>query len=285
MAMSATWKEGRQVSSDARSGSSGRGDQETGAVERELWCRLKQQGDREARDALITRFLPLARGLAKRHQTTGVPFEDLIQVANVGLIAAVDRFEPERNLAFATFAVPVIRGELKRELDRSGWAVRTPRQLRQLMQRMRRSKEALTGRLGRAPTAEELAAHGDLSVEEVREAHQVELALLSQTQYLGRRSSGRTRDEVDRGVDERFGRVEDVSTIARAYATLSPRERKVLRLSVVEELPQHEIAIELGVSQRQVSRILRQALERMHRVARKSTTSGRLDMDGSSASL
>ena len=190
------------------------------------------------------------------------------------MISAVDGFDPERDIAFSTYAVPVIRGELRRELDRSGWAVRTPRQLRQLMQRMRRSREALTGRLGRDPTAEELAAHGDLSVEEIREARQVELALLSQTQYLGRRSSGRTRSEVDRGVDERFARVDDVSTIARAYAVLSPRERKVLRLSVVDELPQHQIASELGVSQRQVSRILRKSLERMQRVAAKSPPTG-----------
>lgn len=244
-----------------------------GPIERELWRRCKDECDQTARDALITRYLPLARGLARRHQTTGVPFEDLVQVANVGLISAVDGFDPEREIAFSTYAVPVIRGELKSELDRSGWAVRTPRQLRLLMQRMRRSREALTGRLGRVPTTEELATHGDLSVDEVREAHQVELALLSQTQYLGRRSSGRTRDEVDRGVDERFGQVDDVSTLARAYATLSPRERKALHLSVVEELPQHEIATELGVSQRQVSRILRQALERMQRVAKKSAAS------------
>jgi RNA polymerase sigma-B factor len=242
-------------------------------VERELWRRFKQERDQAARDALITRYLPLARGLARRHQTTGVAFEDLVQVANVGLISAVDRFDPDRDIAFSTYAVPVIRGELNRELERSGWAVRTPRQLRQLMQRMRRSRESLTGRLGRAPTAKELAAHGHLSVDEVREAHQVELALLSQTQYLGRRSSGRTRDEVDRGVDERFGQVDDVSTIARAYATLTPRERRALHLSIVEELPQHEIASELGVSQRQVSRILRQALERMQRVAKKSAPS------------
>ena len=258
------------MSSDGRSGSTSRDTDPSGPVEHELWRRLKLERDQSARDALITRYLSLARGLAKRHQTTGVPFEDLVQVANVGLISAVDRFEPQRGIAFSTYAVPVIRGELKRELDRSGWAVRTPRQLRLLMQRMRRSRDSLTGRLGRAPTSEELAAHGDLSVDEVREAFQVELALLSHTQYLGRRSSGRTKDEVDRGVDERFGRVEDVSTLARAYAALSPRERTVLRLSVIEELPQHEIAAELGISQRQVSRILRQSLERMQQVAKKS---------------
>jgi RNA polymerase sigma-B factor len=245
-----------------------------GAIERELWRRFKQNRDPTARDALITRYLPLARSQAKRHQTTGVPFEDLVQVANLGLISAVDRFEPGRDLAFSTYAVPVIRGELKRELDRSGWAVRTPRPLRQLMQRMRRSRESLTGRLGRDPTAAELEAHGDLSADEVHQAQQVELALLSQTEYLGRRSSGRTRDEVDRGVDEGFGQVDDVSTIARAYATLSPQEQRALHLSVIDELPQHEIATELGISQRQVSRILRKSLERLQKVAKKSAATG-----------
>jgi RNA polymerase sigma-B factor len=237
-------------------------------VERELWRRLKVEEDGVARDALITRYLPLARAQARRHQTVGVPFEDLVQVANVGLIAAVDRFDPERGVAFTTFAVPAIDGELKRELDRSGWAVRTPRGLQQLMQRVRRSSEALTGRLGRDPTPEELAAESELSLEEVHEAKRVEMALLSKTEFLGRRASGRGRDDVEKGVDEGFAQVEDTSTISRAYATLSAQQRRVLHLSVVEELPQHQIADRLGVSQRQVSRILSTALDRMQLVAR-----------------
>jgi RNA polymerase sigma-B factor len=219
---------------------------------------------------LITRFLPLARRLAKRHQTTGVPLEDLVQVANVGLIAAVDRFDPGRDVAFSTYAVPVIRGELKRELDRSGWAVRTPRQLRQLMQRMRRSRESLTGRLGRAPSTAELADECSLSPAEVRQALEVELALLSHTEYLGRRAGGRGRDEVEKGVDDGYEQIDEASALARALATLSPQQRRALHLSFVEERPQHEIAAELDISQRQVSRILRGALERMQRVATKS---------------
>ena len=239
-----------------------------------MWRRLTQDRDRGARDALITRYLPLARRLAKRHQTTGVPLEDLVQVANVGLVAAVDRFDPGRGVAFSSFAVPVIQGELKRELEKSGWAVRTPRQLQQLMQRVRRSSEALTGRLGRSPAIAELAAESGLSIEEVREARRVELALLSQTEYLGRRAGGRRREDVERGVDERYDRIDEASTIARALAALTPQQRQVLHLSFIEERPQHEIADEIGVSQRQVSRIMRKAMERMQRVAGKGQAAG-----------
>jgi RNA polymerase sigma-B factor len=247
------------------------GEPDPGA-ERELWRRFEAQGDGTAREALIARYLPLARGEARRHQTGGVAFEDLVQVANLGLIAAVDRFDPRRGVAFSTFAVPLIRGELKRELDQSGWAVRTPRPLQQMMQRMRRSSEALTGRLGRDPTTEEVAADAALSPEEVRDAKQVELALLSRTEYLGRRTSGRRREDVEEGIDEGYALVDDASTLARAYATLSAQQRQVLRLSVVEELPQKEIAARLDVSQRQVSRILHRALERMQLVAKMSAS-------------
>ncbi len=237
--------------------------------EAQLWRAFKEDGDLRAREALINRFLPLARGQAKRHRATGVSLEDLVQVANLGLVGAVDRFDPGRGVAFSTFAVPVIQGELKRELEKSGWAVRTPRQLQQLMQRVRRSSEALTGRLGRAPAIAELAAEGGLSIEEVREARRVELALLSRTEYLGRRAGGRRREDVERGLDQRYDRVDEVSTIARALAALTPQQRQVLRLSFLEEWPQHEIADEIGVSQRQVSRIMHKAMERMQRVAGK----------------
>jgi RNA polymerase sigma-B factor len=239
----------------------------TGRIEWELWQSFKRDGDERAREALITRFLPLARAIARPYQSAGVPFEDLVQVANVGLVCAVDRFDPDRGLAFSTFATQVIQGELKRELAKSGWAVHIPRRLQQLVQRIRRSNDTLTGRLGRSPTAAELAVESELSVEEVREGMRVELAKISQTEYLGRRATGRRRGDTERNVDERFAIVEEASTLARALATLSPRERRVLHLSLVEERAQHEIAGEFGISQRQVSRIARRAIERMQVVA------------------
>lgn len=261
------------LSPSHRSRTRGHIDRADGSIEQELWRRFKEQGDRTARNALITRFLPFARGMAKRYRSTGVPFEDLVQVANLGLIAAVDRFDPGRGVAFTTFAVPVIQGELKRELGRTGWAVRMPRQLQQLLQRVRRSNEALTGSLGRTPTPAELAAESSLSIEEVREAMTIELAWISHTEYLGRRATGRRRGDIERSVDDRFALVEEASILARALAALSPRERRVLHLSIIEERAQHEIADELGISQRQVSRIARRAIERMQQVARQTATS------------
>jgi RNA polymerase sigma-B factor len=240
----------------------------TRRVDRELWRSLKREDGDRVREALITRYLPLARAIARRFQATGVPFEDLVQVANVGLVCAVNRFDPDRGVAFTTFAVPVIQGELKRELGKSGWAVHIPRRLQERVQRMRRSRDALTGRLGRVPTEAELAAESGLSVEEVREGTRVELATISQTEYLGRRATGRRRGDTQRNIDDRFVIVEEASTLARALATLTPRERRVLHLSIVEERAQHEIADRFGISQRQVSRIAQRAIERMQQVAR-----------------
>jgi RNA polymerase sigma-B factor len=239
----------------------------TRRVDRELWRSLKREDGDRVREALITRYLPLARAIARRFQATGVPFEDLVQVANVGLVCAVNRFDPDRGVAFTTFAVPVIQGELKRELGKSGWAVHIPRRLQERVQRMRRSRDALTGRLGRVPTEAELAAESGLSVEEVREGTRVELATISQTEYLGRRATGRRRGDTQRNIDDRFVIVEEASTLARALATLTPRERRVLHLSIVEERAQHEIADKFGISQRQVSRIAQRAIERMQQVA------------------
>jgi RNA polymerase sigma-B factor len=228
---------------------------------------LKREGGERAREVLITSYLPLARAIARRFQATGVPFEDLVQVANVGLVVAVDRFDPDRGVAFTTFAVPVIQGELKRELGKSGWAVHMPRRLQERVQRIRRVGDALTGRLGRAPTEGELAAESGLSVEEVREGTRVALATISQTEYLGRRQTGRRRGDAERSVDDRFAIMEDASILARALATLSPQERRVLHLSIVEDWAQHEIADQFGISQRQVSRIAQRAIERMQQVA------------------
>jgi RNA polymerase sigma-B factor len=239
-------------------------------VEPELWRRLKEHGDSRARDALVTHYLPLARAQARRYSSTGLPFEDLLQVSSLGLVKAVDRFNPKHGVVFATFAVPVIQGELKDWLAESGWAVRMPRRLQQLVRRVREANEMLTGRLGRAPTASEVADGSDLSEDEVREGMRAALAWNSRTEYLGRRATARRRSDVEAGVDEGFDRVSEVSTIERALATLSERERQALHLRYVEDLAQHEIARELGVSQRQVSRIIERAMERMHQVANPS---------------
>src|SRR5215207_8934571 len=129
-----------------------------------------ERGEPGARDELIERFLPLARQLARRYQRANEPFDDLLQVASVGLVKAVDRFDPSRKVAFSSYAVPTILGELKRYFRDSGWAVHVPRGVQERVLKVERVVAKLSGRLGRSPSASELAATLDLTIEQVLEA-------------------------------------------------------------------------------------------------------------------
>src|SRR5687768_3412003 len=140
--------------------------------DRRLLERYHHHGDRAAREALVDRFLPLARQLARRYQRGGEPLDDLIQVASLGLLKAIDRFEPDRPTAFSSFAVPTILGELKRHFRDRGWSVRVPRDLQELAVRVERVGEELTRQLGRAPTPGEIAEHVGVTTEQVLEARE-----------------------------------------------------------------------------------------------------------------
>jgi RNA polymerase sigma-B factor len=140
--------------------------------DRRLLERYHQNGDRAAREALVERFLPLARQLARRYQRGGEPLDDLIQVASLGLLKAIDRFEPDRPSAFSSFAVPTILGELKRHFRDRGWSVRVPRDLQEMAVRVERVAEELSRSLGRAPTPGELAEHIAATPEQVLEARE-----------------------------------------------------------------------------------------------------------------
>src|SRR3954453_11649212 len=135
-----------------------------------LFERYHRSGDPLAREELIRRCLPLARSLAGRYARAGEPLEDLVQVANIGLIKAVDRFDPTRGIAFSSFAVPSILGELKRHFRDHGWAARVPRPLQERVLKVNNASERLASRLGRAPKPRELAAESGMRVEEVLEA-------------------------------------------------------------------------------------------------------------------
>src|SRR6266545_5014941 len=136
----------------------GEGDVEPAGETRELLRRWHDQADHSAREELVTRMLPLARSLARRYANKGEPLDDLEQVASVGLLKAIDRFDLDREVKFATFAVPTIAGEIKRHFRDRGWMLRVPREVQELNARLSRTREALTRDLGRAPTVEELAA-------------------------------------------------------------------------------------------------------------------------------
>jgi RNA polymerase sigma-B factor len=226
-------------------------------------------GDQDARGALVERFLPLARQLARRYQRGGEPLDDLVQVASLGLLKAIDRFDPSRETAFSSFAVPTILGELKRHFRDRGWSVRVPRDLQELAVKLEPVSEGLTRELGRAPTPAEIAKRTGTTVEQVLEAREAASAYRAV-------SLDRPREEDEEGdglgaaygiEDPGFSLAEDSATIERLMRVLSEREREVLRLRFAEDLTQAEIGERIGVSQMHVSRIIRQAVNRLRDAA------------------
>jgi RNA polymerase sigma-B factor len=216
-------------------------------------------GDGAARDEVVERFLPLARRLARRYARPGQPLDDLAQVATVGLIAAVDRYDPERGTSFLAFAMPTINGELKRHLRDSGWAVHVPRALQERALAVTKHARELSAKLGRPPTATELAATTDWSVEDVMDAlDAAESANAESLEFDD--GDGEVPSRVPADVDERLVSAVDRTTVRVALRSLRPDEREVLLLRFAGDLTQTEIADRIGCSQMQVSRLLRRGL-------------------------
>src|SRR3954468_11227079 len=239
--------------------------------DRELFIRHQRDGDAAAREALVQRFLPLARQLARRYQRADEPLEDLVQVAALGLIKAIDRFDPEREIAFSSYAVPTILGELKRHFRDRTWAVRVPRDLQELALKVDRAVSALSKESHRAPSVGQIAARVGASQEQVLEALEASGAYRA-TSFDAPRAGG----EDDAGdslgdavglMDTGFGLAEDRATLDRLMQSIGPREREVLRLRFVEDMTQAEIGERIGVSQMQISRLIRQSLARLRAAA------------------
>jgi RNA polymerase sigma-B factor len=236
-----------------------------------LW-RHRTAGDRRAREELVLLHQPLARRLASRYVRSDRPREDLEQVASVGLIKAVDRFDPARGIPFHAYAVPTILGELRRWLRGSGWDLHVPRGDQERFMALRRAVDELAAELRRPPTVDELAAELQIGREEVVDAYQTRDALM--TASLDRPADGPDGESVAMGEllggdDPRIARVTDRIVAGRAIGALSPRERRVLALRFGRDMTQSEIGRELGLSQMQISRILRTALERASTLARR----------------
>jgi RNA polymerase sigma-B factor len=218
---------------------------------------------------MVERHLGLARHLALRYSDSGEPLEDLFQVASLGLVNAVDRFDPSRGIAFTTFAVPTILGELKRHFRDRGWAIHVPRDLKEAALKVRRTIAEHHGE--RPPTPAELAEATGLSLEGVLEA--LEVAGVQRTLSLdapvGTDEEGSTAlGDLLGGDDVEFARATDRTLLEVLLRSVTPREREILRLRFAEDLTQSQIGERIGVSQMQVSRILRAALTRMRLAAR-----------------
>jgi RNA polymerase sigma-B factor len=220
--------------------------------------------DPQLREELVRRFLPLARSLALRYRGTPEPLDDLIQVASLGLVKALDGFDPERGDSFKAYAAPTILGELRRHFRDRVWDLRLPRTLQERTLVVRQAAAALSDELGRTPTVPQIAERVELSEEEVIEALEAESArrpLSLDAQRSPEDSESQPMVETVGGPDPAYDRVE--SQVAAEGTELTEREHIVLRLRFEQDLPQHEIGRRLGVSQMQVSRIMRRALAKI----------------------
>jgi RNA polymerase sigma-B factor len=240
--------------------------------DRILFQNYAATGDAAARDELVRRFMPLAAQLARRYAGSREPLDDLLQVASLGLIKAVDRYELGRGTAFSSFAVPTILGELKRHFRDVGWAVHVPRALQELTLRVRSEVDELSRTLGRSPTPAEVAASLDAPVESVIEA--LESATAHQAVSLDAPLRSSDADDRDGAWHDRLGAEEDGydraewrGVLQRGKRAQPERDRLILRLRFEDELTQSEIAERIGVSQMHVSRLLRRALDRLRAVA------------------
>jgi RNA polymerase sigma-B factor len=231
----------------------------------ELFDRWQRDGDAAAREALVRQFMPLTRGLARRYGRSSEPFEDLLQVASLGLLKALDRYDTSRG-PFASFAVPTILGEMRRYFRDSGWAIHVPRGAQERALKVRDAQERLSNEHGRAPTVNQLAEYLELDVEDVIDA-------LQAVQAYDTLSLDAPRPRADGEVvaygdtlgedDERYELVELDATLTAVLGHVPARERAILRMRFIEDLTQTEIAQRVGISQMQVSRLLRRSLEQL----------------------
>ena len=229
-----------------------------------LFARLP---DAEARSEITTRFLPFAEYLARRFSGRGESLEDLTQVAMIGLLNAIDRFDPDREVQFSTYAAATIVGELKRHFRDKGWALRVPRRLQELAVRVNRTLPELTQQLGRSPTIPEIAEHLDVSTDDIADA--MDAVHAYSTSSLDTPMGDEAKAPIDSmGEDDpSIALLDEWSSVAPAVADLPPRDRRVLYLRFFRGMTQSEIAEDIGVSQMHISRILTQTLERLRRAA------------------
>jgi RNA polymerase sigma-B factor len=235
--------------------------------EQRLFLAYRRSGDPDIRAELATRFLPLARSLARRYERGSEPLEDLVQVASLALIKAIDRYDPQRGIAFSSYAVPTIVGELKRYFRDYSWAMRVPRELQELAGRVEREQQRLAVELGRSPSAAEVAAALGITVEQVVEARGAGSARSALSLDMPRTAD---EEEPVREIaceELGFAAAEDAATVQRLAAGLSDREREVLWLRFAEDLTQAEIGARVGCSQMHVSRVIRAALARLRQAA------------------
>jgi RNA polymerase sigma-B factor len=233
----------------------------------DLFARWQQGGDHAAREALVRRFMPLARSLARRYGRSSEPFEDLLQVASLGLLKALDRYDIERGHAFQSFAVPTILGEMRRYFRDSGWAIHVPRGAQERALKVRDAQEQIANERGHSPTVGQLAEYLELDTEQVIDALQAiqayETVSLDAPRPGGDDDGSSSYGETIGTEDGHYELVELDVTLSSVLGRIPARERQILRMRYMDDLTQTEIAEQVGISQMQVSRLLRRSLDQL----------------------
>ncbi len=230
-----------------------------------LFKRYKEDGDLDAREQLIVNHSNLVHYLANKYANKGEPLEDLYQVGSVGLIKAIDGFDPSRGLEFTTYATPTIMGEIKRHFRDKGWNVRVPRRLQDLSIKVNAATDTLTRELQRSPSVTEIAEYLDASVDDVLEAMESSSAYSALPLETGTGEDDEAPSVIDKiGVEDKgLESADDRVLLADVLKEFPPRERDILKMRFDEGLTQVEIAKRLGVSQVQVSRLLRRTIQKL----------------------
>lgn len=258
-----TQRESGSESARARSRSKSRDDHA-------LLQRYADHGDAAARDALVKRFLPLARHLARRYAKSEESLEDVFQVACLGLVHSIDRYDPNRGTSFSSFAVPTIVGEIKRYFRDKTWSMRVPRELQELATTIDRVSPRLAMSLGRQPSVAELAEATGNTAERILEAFEVAAAHYATSLEVGADEDGDSSEgnssvgDLIGTTEDGYTRVDQRLTLHPLLKRLTPRECTVLVLRFHDDLTQRQIGERIGVSQMHVSRILRHAIARLH---------------------
>jgi len=238
----------------------------------ELFAQYHHTRDPQLREQLILAHMNLVRYLARKFANRGEPLEDLIQVGTIGLINAIDRFDPSRSIRFATYATPTIVGEIRRHFRDRGWAVKVPRRLQELSLAANKLTDQLTQELDRAPTVAEIADR--LGVDEGQALEALELGELYELPSLDREmgedseESGAVLADYVGQIDTAMERFERRARLAQALNTLPERERRIIEMRFFSNLSQTEVARRLKISQMHVSRLQQRALERLRELVR-----------------
>jgi RNA polymerase sigma-B factor len=242
---------------------------------RVLFRRLRRTGDPRAREALVRRFLPLARKLARRYYSGGEPLDDLVQVASLGLVKAIDRFDENRGVSFSRYAVPTITGELRRYFRDSVWPLHVPRGMQERALAVNRARRELADDTGRNPTVAMLADRLELDEQGVLDGFKAYEAFdtlsLDAPASAADEAESRARIDTIGATDPGFELTEERLTVGAVVQRLPLKERRVLHMRYVEDRTQSDIAARLGVSQMQVSRILTRTIDRLRRTVELSS--------------